>query len=209
MGGRSSSEAADIAQLLQQLEESGTLEDLDLAGTEWRLLYTESKGSSSGKIAIGPFKFVGRVAQVGDALMQHTPRMHYMLLLLMPSLIEQVFPKEQPGQYINKVDFGLLQADLLANYKQTAKDRILVSFEYIEFKLGPLRFKQVIILCHSAPLTDPYNLPLQHSRRFVLCTQDISNGRPDTSGGYWRLAYTDERFRVLYTNLGNVFILVR
>ena len=30
-----------------------------------------------------------------------------------------------------------------------------------------------------------------------------------TSGGFWRLTYTDKDFRILYTNLGNVFVLVR
>ena len=131
-----------MSNLLQQLESSGMLEDLDLAGTEWTLLYTESKGSSSGKI--GPF--VGRVSQVGGALAAArlawvTRCWAYRLLWF--GLTEQVFPKEQPGQYINKVDFGLVQVDLLANYKNTAKDRILVSFKTIEYKLGPLRFKQV------------------------------------------------------------------
>lgn len=40
--------------------------------------------------------------------------------------------------------------------------------------------------------------------KMLLFTQDIS-----TQGGYWKLSYTDENFRVLYTNLGNVFILAR
>ena len=66
---RSSSESAEISQLLKQLEASGTLEDIDLAGTEWRLLYTESKGSSSGKI--GPF--IGQVTQVMHACMTARP----------------------------------------------------------------------------------------------------------------------------------------
>ena len=42
-----------------------------------------------------------------------------------------------------------MQADLLANYKKPARDRIQVSFEYIEFKLGPLRFKKVMTRRHT------------------------------------------------------------
>ena len=34
--------------------------------------------------------------------------------------------------------------------------------------------------------------------------QDITS-----SGGFWRLTYTDKDFRVLYANTGNVFVLVR
>ncbi|KAK9909381.1 hypothetical protein WJX75_001353 [Coccomyxa subellipsoidea] len=92
----------------------------------------------------------------------------------------QDFPANQVGKYVNKVDFGLVQADLLANFKQPARDRILVAFEYIDWQLGPFKFRQ-----------------------------DISQGRPDTSGGYWKLTYSDPDFRVLYTNRGNVFVLVR
>ena len=55
----------------------------------------------------------------------------------------QVFPADMPGQYINKVDFGLVKADLLANYKKTARDNINVDFVYIRFMLGPFTFKQV------------------------------------------------------------------
>ena len=39
----------------------------------------------------------------------------------------------------------------------------------------------------------------------ALLAQDLSNG----IGGFWRLTYTDRDFRILYTNLGNVFVLVR
>ena len=45
--------------------------------------------------------------------------------------------------------------------------------------------------------------------RTCLSAQDISNGTPDTSGGFWRLTYTDQDLRILYTNLGNVFVLTR
>lgn len=59
----------------------------------------------------------------------------------------QVFPADMPGQYINKVDFGLVKADLLANYTKTAQDNINVDFVYIRFMLGPLSFKQVESSC--------------------------------------------------------------
>ncbi|CAL5219426.1 g1255 [Coccomyxa viridis] len=147
---RTEEEAARIAGLLGQLESTGQLDDLDLTGSTWRLLYSTSKGSSSGKI--GPF--IGRVTQV--------------------------FPEDSGGQYVNKIDFGLVKADLLANYEKPQRDRINVAFEWIKFMLGPLSFKK-----------------------------EFTNRTPETSGGFWRLTYTDKDFRILYTNLGNVFVLVR
>ena len=55
----------------------------------------------------------------------------------------QVFPEDSKGQYVNKVDFGLVKADLLANYDKPQRDRINVDFEWIRFMLGPLSFKKV------------------------------------------------------------------
>lgn len=55
----------------------------------------------------------------------------------------QVFPEDSRGQYVNKVDFGLVKADLLANYNTPQRDRINVAFEWIRFMLGPLSFKKV------------------------------------------------------------------
>ena len=55
----------------------------------------------------------------------------------------QVFPEDSRGQYVNKVDFGLVKADLLANYEKPQRDRINVAFEWIKFMLGPLSFKKV------------------------------------------------------------------
>ena len=55
----------------------------------------------------------------------------------------QVFPQDSRGQYVNKVDFGLVKADLLANYNTPQRDRINVAFEWIRFMLGPLSFKKV------------------------------------------------------------------
>ena len=55
----------------------------------------------------------------------------------------QVFPEDSRDQYVNKVDFGLVKADLLANYDKPQRDRINVAFEWIKFMLGPLSFKKV------------------------------------------------------------------
>ena len=54
-----------------------------------------------------------------------------------------MFPEDSRGQYVNKVDFGLVKADLLANYENPQKDRIDVAFEWIRFMLGPFSFKKV------------------------------------------------------------------
>ncbi|CAK0742332.1 hypothetical protein CVIRNUC_001389 [Coccomyxa viridis] len=113
----SEEQAKHIDDLIKQLESTGQLDDLDLTGSTWRLLYTTSKASSSGKI--GPF--IGRVTQV--------------------------FPEDSRGQYVNKVDFGLVKADLLANYNTPQRDRINVAFEWIRFMLGPLSFKKVAPIC--------------------------------------------------------------
>lgn len=55
----------------------------------------------------------------------------------------QVFPEDSRGQYVNKVDFGLVKADLLANYENPQEDRINVAFEWIRFMLEPFSFKKV------------------------------------------------------------------
>lgn len=62
---RTEEQAKHIAKLLKQLESTGQLDDFDLTGSTWRLLYTTSKGSSSGKI--GPF--IGSVTQVLPSLL--------------------------------------------------------------------------------------------------------------------------------------------
>ena len=64
---RTDEQAKHIAKLLKQLESTGQLDDLDLTGSTWRLLYSTSKASSSGKI--GPF--IGRVTQVMCRLVWH------------------------------------------------------------------------------------------------------------------------------------------
>ena len=51
----------------------------------------------------------------------------------------QVFPANQPGIYINKLQLGPVRADLAANYKFSASDKIDVNFIDIAAYLGPLR----------------------------------------------------------------------
>ncbi len=57
---RSPTQAQQISELINELETEGQLEDIKLTGTQWRLVYTSSTASSSGKI--GPF--IGRVFKV-------------------------------------------------------------------------------------------------------------------------------------------------
>ena len=68
----------------------------------------------------------------------------------------QVFPEGSRGQYVNKVDFGLVKADLLANYEKPQRDRITVAFEWIRFMLGPFSFKKVRPPDASLGRADPY-----------------------------------------------------
>lgn len=134
--------------MIKELEsmQSGDMRKQQLSGSNWQLLYTESTGSSGGKV--GPF--VGQV--------------------------NQVFPANQPGIYINKLQLGPIRADLSANYKFSASDKIDVNFVDIAAYLGPLRLVQ----------------------------KDFG-GR----GGFWKLSYSDDDLRILYTNQGNVFVLKR
>ena len=54
----------------------------------------------------------------------------------------QEFPADSPGQYLNKVDFGLLKAKLLGNYKKSGQ-RVNLVFLWTEFSCGPFKFKKV------------------------------------------------------------------
>jgi hypothetical protein len=140
----------DVISELEDLSPTQQPASVDLAGTNWKLVYTTSTAASSGKI--GPF--------VG--------------------LVEQEFPASQPAQYINWVTFagGLVKARLLADYK-AAPDRdnkLNVQFLDTTFMLGPLKY-----------------------------TQQFDANR----GGWWRLTYVDNDYRILYANTENVFILAR
>lgn len=55
----------------------------------------------------------------------------------------QEFPADQPGKYINKLDLGLLKANLLAEYKYEANNKINVKFVDITFLLGPFKINRV------------------------------------------------------------------
>ncbi|KAK9816603.1 hypothetical protein WJX72_002625 [[Myrmecia] bisecta] len=108
---RSGPEVEAIRKSIDALEaREGSLQQLDLTSTTWRLVYTNSKGNSSGKL--GPF--IGRVTQV--------------------------FPGDTPAQYINKVQIGPFEAAVLAEYEYARKDRINVTFLNTTFKLGPFRY---------------------------------------------------------------------
>ncbi|KAK9847180.1 hypothetical protein WJX84_012392 [Apatococcus fuscideae] len=140
---RSASVKQEIGGLIKAVE--GTQQKVprsNLQGTHWHLAYSTSPGSSGGKL--GPF--IGWV--------------------------EQEFPADQPGKYINKLDLGLLKAKLLAEYEYVADNKINVKFVDITFFLGPFQLN-----------------------------------RPFSNSGYWDLRYTDKDFRILYTNLGNVFVM--
>lgn len=107
----SESQKQDVRDVLKDLEalDSREIRQKALGGSNWKLLYTESTGSSGGKV--GPL--VGQV--------------------------DQVFPEDQPGIYINKLQLGPIRADLSANYDYSGANKIDVSFIDIAAFLGPLQ----------------------------------------------------------------------
>lgn len=110
----SESQKEDVREVLKELEAivPGNIRQKELLGSNWKLLYTESTGSSGGKV--GPL--VGQV--------------------------DQVFPEDQPGIYINKLQLGPLRADLSANYSYSGSSQIDVSFIDISAYLGPIQLIQ-------------------------------------------------------------------
>lgn len=79
----------------------------------------------------------------------------------------QVFPKDQPGVYINKLKLGPVKADLSAKYKYSGNDRIDVNFIDIAAYLGSLRLLQkVTLVAQCAALSHISQLP---SRASVAC----------------------------------------
>ena len=50
-----------------------------------------------------------------------------------------MFPEDQPGIYINKLQLGPIRADLSANYDYSGANKIDVSFIDIAAFLGPLQ----------------------------------------------------------------------
>lgn len=67
----------------------------------------------------------------------------------------QEFPSDQPGKYINKLDLGLLKANLLAEYKHEANNKINVKFVDITFQLGPFKINRVraaVVTDQDAPM---------------------------------------------------------
>ena len=62
----------------------------------------------------------------------------------MTRVLLQVFPKDQPGIYINKLKLGPVQADLTAKYKYVGSERIDVNFVDIAAYLGSVRLFQKV-----------------------------------------------------------------
>lgn len=84
----------------------------DLSGTQWKCIFTTSKGPSSGKI--GPW--------IGEN--------------------DQEFPATEDGKYINTLALGPLQGYIKAGYRRAEGDVIRVEFIEQEFSLGPLKTKK-------------------------------------------------------------------
>lgn len=59
--------------------------------------------------------------------------------------MQQVFPKDQPGIYINKLKLGPVKADLTAKYRYVGSDRIDVNFVDIAAYLGSLRLLHKVL----------------------------------------------------------------
>ena len=107
------------------------------------------------------------------------------------------------GVYVNKLQLGPIRADLSANYEFSAPDKIDVSFIDIAAFLGPLRLVQKVTYTTAYPcsFTSLSRLAFLIEALFL---QDFG-GR----GGFWKLTYSDDDLRILYTNQGNVFVLKR
>ena len=71
-----------------------------------------------------------------------------------------MFPEDQPGIYINKLQLGPLRADLSANYSYSGSSQIDVSFIDISAYLGPIRLVQKvhISMLHSI-ICSTYSMP--------------------------------------------------
>eukprot|EP01025_Chloroclados_australasicus_P040520 TRINITY_DN4236_c0_g1_i1.p1 TRINITY_DN4236_c0_g1~~TRINITY_DN4236_c0_g1_i1.p1 ORF type:complete len:219 (-),score=24.79 TRINITY_DN4236_c0_g1_i1:586-1242(-) len=89
-------------------------EQQDLSGTEWRTLWTDSEGSSAGKI--GPFVGTGG----------------------------QVFPADKPGQYINSLDLfgGVLRLELTGVYEAAPDSKIELEFKFVKAFLAGLQVQK-------------------------------------------------------------------
>ena len=89
-----------------------------------------------------------------------TVRRHKTSQLLLHLL--QVFPEDQPGIYINKLQLGPIRADLSANYEYSGADKIDVSFIDIAAFLGPLQLIRkvctMVMLCTCAKWSSQMSL---------------------------------------------------
>jgi len=131
----SESQKQDVRDVLKELEalDSREIRQKELGGSNWKLLYTESTGSSGGKV--GPL--VGQV----DQATEFPCTSHCVLkdVTCQPFYALQVFPEDQPGIYIYKLQLGPIRADLSANYDYSGANKIDVSFIDIAAFLGPLQ----------------------------------------------------------------------
>jgi len=101
-----------VVAVAEEMAKLNRIDPLDMTGSRWELVFTESMASSSGKI--GPF--VCRT--------------------------EQEFPGDRPGQYINWCYLGPLAISLLADYAASSPDRIDVSFLYLQVQAGLFKWKK-------------------------------------------------------------------
>ena len=110
------------------------------------------------------------------------------------------------GVYVNKLQLGPIRADLSATYKFSASDKIDVNFIDIAAYLGPLRLVHKVIHMTSRLLRLAVFVSLSREAFLIAaCFLQDFGGR----GGFWKLTYSDDDLRILYTNQGNVFVLKR
>ncbi|KAK9803094.1 hypothetical protein WJX73_000674 [Symbiochloris irregularis] len=102
----------ELRGIVDELASTSGKHDMDLTGTTWTLRYTDSTGSSAGKL--GP----------------------------LTGYVEQEFPANEKGFYYNRVNFGLLKAKLRAEYFKVRDDKINVNFTDFTFFLGPFKISK-------------------------------------------------------------------
>lgn len=150
---RSPEEKQEIAELAAELAKLGRIDNLDMTGSTWGLVFTESTASSAGKV--GPF--IGRTEQVIPessaapalcpynlgGLCSHRQAIKLPASVRICMLDVQEFPSDQPGKYVNKLYLGPVTASLLADYKQTTRERIDVSFVNLSVTAGPFKWTKV------------------------------------------------------------------
>ncbi len=180
----SESQKQGVRDVLKELEalDSSEIRQKALGGSNWKLLYTESTGSSGGKIGA----IVGQVDQATECpctlhcVLKHVAHKPFCAL--------QVFPEDQPGVYVNKLQLGPIRADLSANYDYSGANKIDVSFIDIAAFLGPLQLVRkvpsttlsMIGSVYDCSLQTANTCPCQADRRLpVSCVRWLSAVHPD------------------------------